>query len=147
MSETKTGDRVVIIGGGLLGCETGLYLTQQGKDITIVEMLDDVALKANIMHRRALMLEIEKSIAIKAGFRCTKIIDSGLIATDRDGREMLFDADNIVVAAGLKPRSDVVERLRGAVLEFRAIGDCTKPGNVLTAVRSGYDAAMAIQDL
>ena len=57
---------------------------------------------------------------------------------------MLFDADTVIVAVGQTPRSGIVDALRETAPEFTAIGDCVKPQNVLKAVRTGYDAAMAI---
>jgi NADPH-dependent 2,4-dienoyl-CoA reductase/sulfur reductase-like enzyme len=96
------------------------------------------------MHRRALVLELEKYVTIQSGFRCTQITDEGVIAIDKAGKEILFDADTVIVAVGLRPRSGIVDALRGIAPEFMAIGDCVKPQNVLKAVRTGYDAAMAI---
>jgi NADPH-dependent 2,4-dienoyl-CoA reductase/sulfur reductase-like enzyme len=125
--DATVGQKVVVIGGGLVGCETGLYIAQQGKDVTVIEMLDEVAEEANIMHRRALMLELEKYVTIQSGFRCTEITGVG-----------------VIVAVGLMPRSGIVDALRETAPEFTAIGDCVKPQNVLKAVRTGYDAAMAI---
>lgn len=147
VNDTEIGEKVVIIGGGLLGCETGLFLAQHGKNVTIVEMLGDVALKANILHRRALMLEMGKSVMIRTGLRCTRITDGRLTAGDSEGREIRIEADTVIVAAGFRPSADRLDELRSAALEFTAIGDCAKPGNVLAAVRTGYDAAMAIQDV
>jgi 2,4-dienoyl-CoA reductase-like NADH-dependent reductase (Old Yellow Enzyme family)/thioredoxin reductase len=142
--DVTIGQNIVVIGGGLVGCETGLYFAQQGRDVTIIEMLDEVAEEANIMHRRALMLELERYVTIQSGFRCTEITDAGVIAIDKEGKEMLFDADTVIVAVGLMPRSGIVDALRETTPEFMAIGDCVKPQNVLKAVRTGYDAAMAI---
>jgi thioredoxin reductase len=107
-------------------------------------MLDEVAGEANIMHRRALMLELEKSVKIKTGLRCTEITSEGVMAVDKDFKEMLFEADSIIVAVGLKSRSDLVDALQGVAPEFMAIGDCVKPKKVMQAVRTGYDAAMSI---
>ena len=140
----EIGDRVAVIGGGLVGCEIGLHLAQKGKDVAIIEMLDDVALEANIMHRRALMLELEKSVKIRTGMKCTEITDEGVIAVDRNGERVAFACDTVVVAAGYKSRSDVVDALVDTAPEFIAVGDCVKPKNVLQAVRTGYDAAMAV---
>jgi 2,4-dienoyl-CoA reductase-like NADH-dependent reductase (Old Yellow Enzyme family)/thioredoxin reductase len=140
----KIGQKVVMIGGGLMGCETGLHLARQGKGVTIIEMLDDVALEANIMHRRALMLELEKSVKIRPGFKCTKITDKGVMAVDREGKEELFKADTVIIAIGMKPRSIVVDGLRGTAPEFMTIGDCLKARRILQAVRTGYDAGMTI---
>jgi 2,4-dienoyl-CoA reductase-like NADH-dependent reductase (Old Yellow Enzyme family)/thioredoxin reductase len=142
--EVTVGQKVVVIGGGLVGCETGLYFAQQGKDVTVIEMLNEVAGEANIMHRRALMLELEKYVKIQSGLRCTEINNAGVIAIDKEGKDMLFDADTVIVAVGLAPRSGIADALRETAPEFMAIGDCVKPQKVLEAVRTGYDAAMAI---
>ena len=140
----EIGNRVAVIGGGLVGCEIGLHLAQQGKDVAIIEMLDNVALEANIMHRRALMLELEKSVKIKTRMKCTEITDEGVIVVAQNGERVAFACDTVVVAVGYKSRSDVVDALADTAPEFIAVGDCVKPKNVLQAVRTGYDAAMAV---
>jgi pyruvate/2-oxoglutarate dehydrogenase complex dihydrolipoamide dehydrogenase (E3) component len=127
-----------------VGCEIGLHLAQKGKDVAIIEMLDDVALDANIMHRRALMLELEKSVKIRAGMECIEITDEGVIAVGRKGERVAFSCDSIVLAVGYKSRSDVVEAFFDTAPEFIPVGDCVKPKRVLQAVRTGYDAAMAV---
>jgi NADPH-dependent 2,4-dienoyl-CoA reductase/sulfur reductase-like enzyme len=142
--KTKTGDRVAVIGGGLVGCEIGLHLAQQGKDVVIIEMLDDVALDANIMHRRALMLELRKSLKIRTGLECVEITDEGVIAVDGNGKRVAFACDTVVLAVGYRARSDVTDALRDTAPEFMAVGDCVRPRKVLHAVRMGYDAAMAV---
>lgn len=141
---TIAGNRVAVIGGGLVGCETGLYLAQKGRDVTIIEMLEDVALEANIMHRRALMLELEKSVKTMPGLKCTEITDRGVTAVDREGKPTLIEADTIIIAVGYRSRSGIVDAMRGAAPEFMAIGDCATPRKVLQAVRTGYDAGMAV---
>lgn len=140
----RIGQKIVVIGGGLVGCETGLHIAQKGKDITIIEMLDDVALEANILHRRALMPELEKETKIRTGLKCTEITDKGVTAIDRDGKKALFEADTVIIAVGYSSRSSLVDSLREKVPEFIAIGDCLRPGKVLHAVRTGYDAGMAV---
>jgi pyruvate/2-oxoglutarate dehydrogenase complex dihydrolipoamide dehydrogenase (E3) component len=140
----EIGDRVAVIGGGLVGCEIGLHLAHKGKDVTIIEMLDDVALEANIMHRRALMLELEKAVKIKTGMKCIEITDESVITVDQDGERVAFACDTVVVAVGYKSRSDVVDALIDTAPEFTAVGDCVKPKSILQAVRTGYDAGMAV---
>jgi 2,4-dienoyl-CoA reductase-like NADH-dependent reductase (Old Yellow Enzyme family)/thioredoxin reductase len=142
--EREIGERVAVIGGGLVGCEIGLFLAQQGKDVDIIEMLDDVALDANIMHRRALMLELEKSVKIRACMECVEITDGGVNAIGENGERVTFPCDTVVLAVGYMPGSDLVDALRDTAPEFIAVGDCVKPRKVLQAVRTGYDAAMAI---
>jgi 2,4-dienoyl-CoA reductase-like NADH-dependent reductase (Old Yellow Enzyme family)/NADPH-dependent 2,4-dienoyl-CoA reductase/sulfur reductase-like enzyme len=141
---TKIGSRVVVVGGGLVGCEVGLHLAQQGKDVTIVEMLDEVAQDANIMHRRGLMLELQKTVETRTGLRCAEITDEGVVAVGKKGERAILPCDAVVIAVGYRSRTDVADSLAGTAPEVMTIGDCVRPRKVLQAVRMGYDAAMSI---
>ncbi|SKA97974.1 2,4-dienoyl-CoA reductase [Caloramator quimbayensis] len=140
----KVGKRVIMIGGGLVGCEIGYHLAEKGHDVLIVEMFDDIARDAYPSHKEALMLILEKSLRIRTGVVCTRIYPNGIIVKDKDGKEIFYEADTVVYAVGMKPKKDVVESLRSSVAMFRAIGDCVKPAKVLEAVRDGMFAAMDI---
>lgn len=139
----KFGDRVVVIGGGLIGCEEGLSLAMEGRDVTILEMTDRIAKDAPVLHLKAMMLEYEKNeehLRIVTEVTCTAIADAGVQVRDKDGKEYTYKADTVLVAAGMKPKIAEVEKLRTMDAEFITIGDCVKPGKVLQAVRGGYFA-------
>lgn len=140
----KVGKRVIMIGGGLVGCEIGYHLAEKGHDVLIVEMFDDIARDAYPSHKEALMSRLEKSLKIKTGVICTQICPNGITVKDKDGKEILYEADTVVYAIGMKPKKDVVDSLRGSVPMFRPIGDCVRPARVLEAVRDGMFAAMDI---
>ncbi len=140
----ETRSRVVVVGGGLVGCETGLHLAQNGKDVTIVEMLDDVAQDSNIMHRRGLILELEKWVKLRTGLKCVEITAEGVVAIDREGGRVSVAGDTVVIAVGYKPRTDIVDALLDTAPEVMVVGDCVRPRKVLQAIRTGYDAGMAI---
>jgi len=140
----KIGKTVVIIGGGLVGCETGLHLAQIGKDVTIIEMLPELAVDANMLHRMALLEELKKYTKNITGTKCIGITLEGATGVGPDGKEQLFATDTVVIAVGLKPLSDTVEKLRNTVSEFMSLGDCVKPQKVGEAVRAGYYAAIDI---
>ena len=90
------------------------------------------------------MLELEKSVKIRIRIRCTEITDGSVLAVDQNGERVALACDTVVIAVGYKSRSEVVDALFDTALEFVAVGDCVKPRNVLQAVRTGYDAAMAV---
>jgi 2,4-dienoyl-CoA reductase-like NADH-dependent reductase (Old Yellow Enzyme family)/thioredoxin reductase len=142
--ETVIGRRVVVIGGGQVGCETGLHLAQQGKEVTIVEMLDEVAPDANIMHRRALLPELHKALSISTGLKAVEITDAGVVVADSAGQRMTLPCDSVIIAVGYRPRTGLVDSLRDCAPEVMTVGDCVKPRRLLQAVRSGYDAGMAV---
>lgn len=142
-SDVAYGQRVVIIGGGLIGCEEGLSLAMEGKDVTILEMTNQTAKDADVLHLKAMMMEFEKNqdhLRILTEVRCTSIDDLGVHVCAKDGSEMIYKADTIIVAAGMKSKTDEADHLRTSEAEFITIGDCVKPGKVLEAVRGGYFA-------
>jgi 2,4-dienoyl-CoA reductase-like NADH-dependent reductase (Old Yellow Enzyme family)/thioredoxin reductase len=138
------GERVVVIGGGQVGCETALHLAQRGRQVTVVEMLDEVAPDANIMHRRALMPELEKAVALRPALKAVEITEAAVVAEGRDGARVELPYDTVVIAVGYRPLTEVVDSLRDAAPEVMTVGDCVKPRKVIQAIRTGYDAGMAI---
>ncbi len=136
------GNKIVIAGGGLIGCETALHLAHDGKEVTLVEMLPEVAKDCNFMHRMALLPELEKCVDIRCGLRVTKFEKNCVYAVDAQGEEVAFPCDAVVAAMGLSPRSDEVDALRGLVAETVVIGDCAKSGRILHATRAGWEAAV-----
>ena len=141
------GEKVVIMGGGLVGCETALHLAETGHKVTVIEMTQDVAMEAVISHRRAMKVRMAKADnppVLQTSTKCKEVTKEGVIAITPDGETRLFEADTVICALGLRPRTDVVEELRKTRHSFRAIGDCTKAQQVTQAVRAGYDAAMAL---
>ena len=78
------------------------------------------------------------------GAVCTEITDSGVKALI-NGEERTFEADTVIIAAGLKSRSKAVEALRDTAPYYKVIGDCLKPRKILEAVAGGFDAAMTIE--
>ena len=142
------GHKVIVIGGGLVGCEAGVYLAQQGHDVTIVEMRDDIAIDATMDHRRFMMDEIE-TLSDRFHTACSHTVSrvepEGVYAKDTSGEEHFFPADTVVLAAGLKARSAEAEALRSPDYDFVLIGDARRARKVYTAVREGYDAGTFIK--
>lgn len=142
--EETIGEKVVIIGGGLVGCEEGLNLAYQGKDVTILEMLEKVAPDAPYLHWLGLTKELEKSVKIETSTRCTQITGGGVYAVNAEGEEKFYPANTTILATGLKPRTELVESLRNCAPYFSVIGDCYQPGTVMEAIHLGYFAALNI---
>jgi 2,4-dienoyl-CoA reductase-like NADH-dependent reductase (Old Yellow Enzyme family)/NADPH-dependent 2,4-dienoyl-CoA reductase/sulfur reductase-like enzyme len=140
---TKIGKKVVIMGGGLVGCDEALYLAMQGKEVTIVEMLDDYGQDANHFIKMGLGMEFRKyNIKVMTNTKGKAVEEEGLLCTGPEGKEVLYKADTVVCAVGQKSLTSVVDKLRGTAPEFYFIGDCVKPHKITEAVTAGYDAAM-----
>ncbi|MBR2717158.1 MAG: FAD-dependent oxidoreductase [Oscillospiraceae bacterium] len=144
--ETKLGEKLVIIGGGFIGCEEAVDLAKKGHDVTILEMIDDLAVNCGRMHRIALMHEIETSEKIHpaTGMRCTSIDGTGVHAADKDGNDVFYPADTVIMASGMRSRAAEVEALRPLVKEFYVIGDGNKAQKIMNATRDAYDAVAAL---
>jgi pyruvate/2-oxoglutarate dehydrogenase complex dihydrolipoamide dehydrogenase (E3) component len=142
--EDSIGERVVVIGGGLVGCEEGLHLAHLGRDVTILEMLDKAAPEAPYLHWLAVTKQMEKNVKLHTRTRVTRVTDEGVYAVNEKGQEQLYEADTVLLAVGLKPKTAVVESLRNCAPDFLVIGDCLKPATVLEAVHMGYFSAMNI---
>ena len=141
----EIGQKVVILGGGLVGCEEGILLAQQGKQVTIVEMKPELCRDAPYLHHEAVLLELEHlGVTTHTNMRCTQILPDGIIA-EQDGQEYKFVADTVVIAAGLSPRMEEAESFRDCAPEFWKIGDCKQARTVRLAMHEGYDAGSYIE--
>ncbi len=141
----KVGQKLVIIGGGQVGCETGVHYGMNGKDVTLLEMKDKLAPDAMRTYQEELVGQVgDHCTAAITEARVTAITEEGVVYVDKDGVEHTVPADTIILAVGMKSRSAEAESYRGCAGDFRKIGDCVKVGNVKTVTRAAFDAAMAL---
>ena len=142
--QPAVGQKVAILGGGLVGSEVAIYLDMIGKDVTVVEMKDTWASDAYWMHKVAMDKYIRDSrIDIKVNTTAKEITDTGIVCNTPDG-EILIEADTVLLAAGMKAdRASADEFLNTAPRVFE-IGDAIKAGRVVEAVKLGYYRALDI---
>jgi len=142
----KIGEKVVILGAGLVGCEAALYLADLGKEVTIVEITDKIGDPVNWRHNLPLLkaMDDEKRIDVKIETNCVEITNEGMKIIDKNGTEQFIEADTIICAAGLKSDSETIEKLRNAAVDFYPVGDCVKPQNILKAIHGAYFTAMDV---
>lgn len=143
--ENSLGNNVVVIGGGQVGCETALHLARMGKEVTIIEMRSELAPDASITHRGDLMDEISRETNLKqiTGAKCTKV-DKDYVAYEKEGESCKLSADSIILAAGMKPSTELSDSFAGISDSYWAIGDCVRARTVEMAVREGYFAGINI---
>ncbi len=143
---------VVILGGGLVGCETADFLAESGDNpvvgrtaVTIVEMLEDVASDMAHEAKHLLMHRLHaKGVKILTSAKVKEILDDGVIFT-RDGQEeSIHSVDNIVLALGAKPVDQLSEKIKDKVTEVYVIGDAKEPRKVLEATAEGAEVGRKI---
>ena len=145
-NDPRVGHRVVVIGGGLIGCEEGIALAREGHQVTILEMQQELCPDCGRMHRLNVLhqIEVADTLTTATGLRCTGIDLQGVTAVDGDGQEHTFPADTVVMCAGMRPRSAEVERLSKYCAEFYVCGDATRARQIGQATRDGYDAVVNV---
>jgi len=143
--EYHCGDNLVIIGGGLVGCESAVHFASEGKKVTVVEMLDDLARDANWPHKLALMERLEElGVNILRNVKATEINDEGVVVVKGNGVSMLISADSVMMAAGLRPLIAEAEELRNCTANFQVVGDCLRPDQLFNATSGGWYAGLEI---
>ena len=139
------GQKVVVIGGGQVGCEVGVHYATQGKEVTILEMQKALCPDATRTYREELQGQVSDHCkAAITGGTCTSITETGVYYKDQAGEEHFIEADTVILAMGMRSTNDHAESFRDCAETFRAIGDCVKVSNVQKAVRQGFDAAMCL---
>ncbi len=138
-------ESVVVLGGGLAGCEMAIHFAREGKTVSLVEMAAELAPDSNIRHRPLLLQEIEKcGIAVYKNHKGVKINHDGVLCQTEDGKEVMISGKTVLCALGQKPRRDVVDELLDSAPIVMTIGDCVRPSNITTAIYQGHHAAMDI---
>lgn len=141
----ECGQNVIIVGGGLVGCETGLHLAQKGKNVTIIDMLPEVAQDVIFMARFSLLQALkDKEIKTQGGLKLVEITDRGIVAEDANGNRKEMDCDTVVIATGLKADDTLYEELKNEYDEIYKIGDCIKARKFIDAIQEAFQVAKDI---
>lgn len=139
----QIGKRVAVLGGGLVGCETGLFLAERGHSVTIVEMQPELAPEANWMHREGMMQAFAKAdLTVRTSMKVSRVTEAGVYAVNGAGEEEFLPADTVVYAMGMRPNTRIVEELADVCLDTRAVGDCVRARKARQAMEEGFWAAV-----
>ena len=121
----KLGHHVAVLGGGLIGCETALFLAKAGHEVTIVEMLPEIAPEANWMHKEGMMQAFaETSPSTSAPASASPALTTERPCTRMGRKEHVIQADSVIYALGLRSNMDAYESLFYAAPQVIAVGDC-----------------------
>ncbi|WP_230397401.1 oxidoreductase [Novisyntrophococcus fermenticellae] len=134
----KVGKKVVMLGGGLVGIELGLYLARLGREVTVVEMMPQPNLGGNTCHGIALDQEIEKrNLKLILSTKALEVTDKGVWTENMNSRTF-YEADTVIYATGMRPLREEAAALRECSPEFYQIGDCVTPKNIHQATKTAY---------
>lgn len=143
--EGALGQHVVIVGGGLVGCEMALDLINKGCDVEIVEALPDI-LSSGIAVPLPNAMYLRDAFAahgtpLHTGRRIAAVTDEGAVVEDGDGTRETLPADSVVIAVGFRPQPSMAGELKGRGYEVYEVGDGRQVGNILTSIWDAYEVA------
>ncbi|PHV71147.1 NADH:flavin oxidoreductase [Sporanaerobium hydrogeniformans] len=147
LDESKlVGDHIIYCGGGLSSCDSALETAMKGKKVTVVEMLDEVAVGDHFINKASLIpMMLKQGVTICTGHKVLEITSNGVKAVKKDGTEVFIEGTTVVASFGMVPNSTVARAIDEKYHnKTHIIGDCVKVGKVGGAVRAGMYAAMSI---
>ena len=140
-NEDKMGKNCVVIGGSESGTEAGLYLAENGHNVTILTRGDTLAPDATPIHYRETMDEYYQTmdnISYVTGATTTAIGPDTVTYRTQDGTVHRIPCDDVVALGGMRARSQEAMELYGVVADTYMIGDCRQVGNLHTCNRTAY---------
>jgi len=136
---SEVGNRIVIVGGGVVGCETAEFLSGGTKNITIVEMLDIVATGMEEVHREFLLERLaSKGVAIFLRTKAESVTGKGLAISSQGGKIDILPADTVIIATATQPDQSLYIALSEKMDHVELIGDCVEPRNIMAAIKEGF---------
>ncbi|MBM4763180.1 FAD-dependent oxidoreductase [Bacillus sp. B15-48] len=144
--ELVKGERILIAGGGMSGCDCALELAMEGKKVTIIEMKEEIASDVLLDNRNPLMFKLEDyKVDMLTSHKINEFTEKGVKITTPAGAEILLEADTIITAFGMKPENTLAHKICDKYPTTDMVGDCDKLGQIQGAVRKGFFAGWAIQ--
>jgi 2,4-dienoyl-CoA reductase-like NADH-dependent reductase (Old Yellow Enzyme family)/thioredoxin reductase len=147
----NTGEKIIVVGGGMMGCEAAVFLKGQGKDVSLVTPhgLDKLALGMEFRLRRWFVLNLwpRMGIPLYPHAKVEAITNEGVIVKEQEwgGRFRLLGGDTVVFALGLRADNRLNLLLgKGVAQKIYRIGDCVRPRSILEAIHEGYRVGIDI---
>jgi 2,4-dienoyl-CoA reductase-like NADH-dependent reductase (Old Yellow Enzyme family)/thioredoxin reductase len=141
----EVGKNILIVGAGGIGAETADFLSEKGKEVTLVEMLGEIASDL-VVHLKHYLSErlAEKGVTILTSTTVKALGKGYAMVEDSSGRRKIDGFDTIVLAVGSRPNDRIAKGLQGKVPELHVIGDASEPKEALEAVYEGEEIALKI---
>jgi 2-enoate reductase len=141
----SVGNKVIVIGGERVGCETAEFLAEKGKQVTVTRRGPEMALKAGQLLRPFFLSRLsEKGITLLTEIQYNEVSSRELVVTGKGGERKSIEFDTIVLAAGSIPERELYEEVSTMVPETYIAGDCLEPRGIEEAIADGYRIGLEI---
>lgn len=142
----QVGERVVVIGGGLVGCETALWLAQQGKEVTVVEMLPALLSAGRpvpFMNKDMLLTMMRRhKVGEVTNTSLLEVTEEGAVLMDNHFRRSTIPCDTVVTCTGFEANDKLFKELSGKVENLHNVGDSQVAADVMTAIWQANEVAL-----
>lgn len=160
--ESQLGNRVVMVGGGQVGCELSIHLHSMGKQVEVVEMSEELMpegketpeerfwtmffMEHEFDKKRRDLLSVPKNnrVRIHLSSRCVQICRDGVWIENRAGERTFLEADTVILATGFRPDERAKAEFADTALDVIPVGDCLKAGNLRQTSATGLYASFQI---
>jgi 2,4-dienoyl-CoA reductase-like NADH-dependent reductase (Old Yellow Enzyme family)/thioredoxin reductase len=144
--EEVKGKKVIVIGGGAIGCESGYFFASEwGAQVDVLEMRADVLMDSGISQRMALIPRMKKAgMGTFCSVTTKEVRPNGVVYLDKDGNECFDEADLILYCTGSRSNDDIVNELKDVAPWTVVTGDAKRARTVKEATYEGFCAAMDI---
>lgn len=137
--QAEAGHKVVVIGGGSTGCETAEFLFEKGEEVTVVEMLPELASDMGFRDRVRLLSRITNlPINFLTNVKCSGIQKGEVMVVTQQGEERFIDADTVVLAVGVQPNNSLFPLLEAEGFKTYLVGNCSEGARIADAIGDGF---------
>jgi len=148
LGRRSSGEEVLVVGGGLIGCETAIWLAQQGKKVALAEMRGELmAGKPAVPHvNREMILDMLAfhKVEVMTGTSLAEVTDSGALFSGKSPQKAYLQADSIVLSVGLAPNQRLYKDIQEVESDLYLVGDAREPRNIMGAVWDSYEVVRGL---
>jgi len=139
------GEKIAIIGGGMVGLEVAEFLSDKKKKVVVIEMLKKLGANVQEMVKNVVipLINENENITTYLKTKITEIKENTLIGTQKKN-PVNIEFDDLIIATGVKSNDKLEEEIKSKVPKLKKIGDCKKPRKIVDAVKDGYKIALKL---
>ncbi len=146
LGKNTVGERIVIVGGSMTGCETALWLAQMKKKVTVIEQLPNLMADAIGHTAKDFILDSLSfyGVEMRTSTSLGEVTDEGVTVIDKDLEVKSIPCDSVVLACGQRSDDHLYKTLRDGRYNVYRVGDCMQPGKIIDAIWTAYNIANSL---
>lgn len=141
----RIGKKVIVIGGGVTGCEVAIFIANMKKKVTLLEAREEILADEKAEFNKMELMRMLKQAKVKVytGIKLRRLTKKGVFFLNK-GKEEFLSADSIIIAVGNESNRELFERLKEKISEIYCIGDCKFPRKIYHAIHEGFEIGLLV---